>query len=68
MALVSMITNRADLPCANCGTTQTHTIEACYDTDTLAWVVNKRCKCYRAPELDVAYVETVTKVMDVSQE
>lgn len=40
-----LLTAREDLACANCGTTQEHTLELYYNVSQEQLHVIKRCKC-----------------------
>jgi hypothetical protein len=66
MALVQLLTTRADLDCVNCGTTQTQQVTLYFDTVTLKLKVEKLCKCYIVTTLDTPYVENFSA--DITQE
>ena len=58
MAVVNLLTVRAELPCLNCETTQTQTLVLSYDSETLELSVVKTCKCTVVEDLETPYTET----------
>lgn len=55
MALVSLISGRADLYCDNCESMQSQEIRLCWNSTTEELYVEKECVCFNAA---VKYKET----------